>query len=371
MSQKEKSPSESKTGLVSPPHETDNLGKSFWGRAEELFYFFISLLIGLSLVGILLGLFAYSFEMSSRGLQSYTGEEGSPIVQVWPIFMIIALSGAFGGSVHHLESDSAHSLSLPLGTKRQNTGIFGHIFIGFCGAIVATALFLVIFRLPLSDALNPQTDFTDGIIVLFYLAGIGIVGGYSGLPIISLVSNAAIKKLQREVDQLKYSEQKTLSRVEELEDELEEKEGELDEVQKNYILLLVENYITQNECKRAIDLLENSNEQFKETYEYHIVMAYCLKRLNDRERALEFAEKATRIKPSRLSYFNKACYMALLGRPANQVCEVLAESWTQAIQEGELEKEKFLKGLAGDADLDSIRNSKEYRDLRDQVAREK
>ncbi|MFT4929795.1 MAG: hypothetical protein ACI8WB_005930 [Phenylobacterium sp.] len=134
---------------------------------------------------------------------------------VWPLFLTTVIAGACGGFVHALEDNSTHEIKMPFHGQQVDSGVWGHIFIGICGAIVALAVMAAVFGLKLENILAQSDAQSEMLKTAFYVAAISIVGGYSGLPIISVVSNAALKKVQRQVEELETSDIKQTKKLSE------------------------------------------------------------------------------------------------------------------------------------------------------------
>lgn len=283
------------------------------------------------------------------------------------VVSLVGFGGLLGGLVHSLETIETHQLML--NGKLADTGAIGHMFIGFCGAYVALAVVMIIFGMDIGVVFGANAQISLVIKYVLYLLAIGIVGGYSGLPIISLISNAALKKVQQQVDELKKSEVQTkldVGAINEDSNELKHKVDaltksenklkiEIKEMELKNVLLTAESHARNEEFTRAIDLLKTKFLPFKEkdALAYHW-LALCEKRRGQLKEAVEYVKIAINLSPSRLGYFNLACYLQLSGEDDLKVIETLKLAWKYA--ETLWDKKKLLNGLKGDKDLDSLRN---------------
>jgi tetratricopeptide (TPR) repeat protein len=297
---------------------------------------------------------------------------------IWKVYLLVALGGMFGGFVHALESDKTHLI--PVKGTPTDTGAWGHVFIGFCGAFVALAVMLAIFGLDLDKALNSETKLSESTKYMFYLTAIGIVGGYSGLPIISLISNAALKKVQQEVDALKTAEKNTKEEVEQLKTsekalqeqlsemskQLNDKDDTLNKVTLKSILLSAESYAKQEMYSEAIKIIKDEYLPKDESHsKAYFWLAWCEKRLMHFDKAIEYVRKSIALEPSRLGYYNLACYLNLNGNSQDEVMAALHEAWKHAVTPAD--KQRFKSCLQNDDDLATVRTLPEFQALQAQV----
>jgi hypothetical protein len=296
-------------------------------------------------------------------------KNSSPFFFVWPLFLTIALAGSFGGFVHALESDKTHIIKIPFHGGLADSGIWGHIFIGICGAFVAIAVVLAIFGFDIEPLVDKSKFGATSIKLMFYIAGISIVGGYSGLPIISLISNAALKKVQRQVEALENSDieksielKKVSSDFAAIQAELHAKESELKEVTAKSVLLTAESHAKNGFFLEAIEIIlsEYLPEHSDDPKAYHW-LALCEKRRGNLQSALNYVNKSIALKKSRLAYFNFACYKNLLDFPKSEVYSALRSAWQYA--DTEMDRKRFLSGLKDDEDLATLRGSDEFNAL--------
>lgn len=296
---------------------------------------------------------------------------------MWPVFLLVVMTGSFGGFVHALENEKTHEIKFPFNGTSTDSGVWGHVFIGICGAIVALAIMIAIFGLSIDPVATSGASATLKLKTSIYIAAIGIIGGYSGLPIISLISNAALKKVQKQVDDLQTSDEKkgqeltkvsgnlkaVTSNFTELQTELQAKEQELQYVKLKSSLLSAESHARNGFPQEAIDelLTKYLPEKIDEPKVYHW-LAVCEKRLGNYQAALDYVCKSLELEKNRLGYFNLACYKHLLDKPNKEVYDALRSAW--AYSTTFLDKERLVNSLQSDEDLTKLRdNEKEFQDL--------
>jgi len=276
------------------------------------------------------------------------------IVSLWPLISIIAICGGSGGFVQALECDDYHEIPI-LNGKKVNSGVFGHVFIGVFGAIVAISLMIGVFGLELNHVLNVSDNLAESLKTFFYIAAISVIGGYSGLPIISLVSNAALKKVQHEVDSLKKEGKERQERVDAI-------ESDSDKIKLENVLLRADSYANGEYYTDAIELLENHYLSVtKGDYKAYNLLAFCEKRTHNVQKAREYIEKSIKLQPSRVGYFNLACYLALLDQPEAKIYNAISKSWEYA--ESVEEQKRLITCLEKDKDFITISSEDEFKRL--------
>ncbi|MGL4936248.1 hypothetical protein, partial [Shewanella sp.] len=98
----------------------------------------------------------FSIEASTLPQESNIGVSA---YSIWPLFWTTVISGSFGGFVHALESEKTHAMKVPFDGRLADSGIWGHVFIGGCGSIVAVAVMIAIFGLDITAiASNPTSE---------------------------------------------------------------------------------------------------------------------------------------------------------------------------------------------------------------------
>jgi len=274
---------------------------------------------------------------------------------VWPLFLTLTICGAAGGFVQALECDNYHEIPVPFKDGKVDSGVFGHIFIGVFGAIVALSLMIAIFGLKLSPALEVGQGLSKGLELFFYVSAISVIGGYSGLPIISLVSNAALKKVQNEVETLKKEGKERQESVDDI-------KLEADELRLKNVLLTADTRAGKGYYPGAIELIENDYLTFvDDDYNAYNLLAYCENHNGDIQKAVEHTHKSIKLQPSRLGYYNLACYMTRLDHPDADIYGIIDKSWQYA--ESIEEKKRLIKCLQDDEDFNKIKDQQAFKDI--------
>ena len=318
---------------------------------------FKKLLVGVAILTLLSGYFV----IVSNSLFVITSQEtllvNTGIAAVLFIVFLVGFGGICGGLVHALESDRTHHLLF--NGKLADTGAYGHMFIGFCGSYVALAVVMLVFGMDLSNALDAPAKISVIVQYMLYLLAIGVVGGYSGLPIISLISNAALKKVQQEVDSLKKHE-------EQFKEELNKQKDKVNSLNLQNMILKAESYARNEEFSKAIELLEKEYlpKDSNNAIAYHW-LALCEKRRGNIEKAKEYVLRSIDITPSRLGYYNLACYLHLSGVPVQGVVEKLEKAWQYAASESD--RKRFWKSLQDDPDLATLRTEDLFEEFYNKV----
>ncbi|WP_305405445.1 hypothetical protein [Photobacterium leiognathi] len=233
------------------------------------------------------------------------------------LFFLITMSGALGGIVTSLESDVNHTFSVPLTNDTFKSGFIGHAFIGICGGYVGVGLALLLT--PFEIELFLSADKPKLIKPIFILVSVCIIGGFSGLPIISKLSSQAIKKLEKELDQEKIRNVEQEKQIEKSFDKIKTNEERLEEQFKKYEELYTQQLYTSArlhvqseqypEAEIKLKELKEKNAEITKTSKFWVMRAYNSKRLGHLNLAIEYIDKAIDIDPKEpLSYFNKACY---------------------------------------------------------------
>lgn len=296
---------------------------------------------------------------------------------VFKIFLLVSVGGMLGGFVYALETKDTYTIVRK--DAEFDTGAWGHIFIGFCGGLVALAVILGVFGLDLSSISTSATPQFTSVKYTFYVLAIGILGGYSGLPIISLISNAAIKKVQQEVDQLKKdtekevdnlkkSEEQLQNTVKHFEGQLRQKNDELHTVTLQSILLTAESHARNGNFNEAIELITNKYLKVdKDEPKAYFWLAFSEKRRGNVKKAIECIKQSIKLKPSRTGYFNLACYLSLDSRPIGEVIDALSNAWNETLSDQD--KEKFKENLQSDKDFDNVRTTAEFVAFADQISK--
>lgn len=296
---------------------------------------------------------------------------------VWSIFFMITLSGIGGGAVYSLENEKSHCLDTPPNGNSFNTGYIGHAFIGAIGAFVAAGLALIIFDIDLSIIFDINENNRGDILETYiYLTLISTIGGYSGLSIISNLSNAAIKKLRQEINHdLSQSVQEAKERENALKKKLraesEERMGvvkeENEHLKAQIGMLHASNLLDTGDFKDAYTTIQKEViDRGQENARAYLLLAYSANHLGNIAEALELVTKSLKLENSFLGWFNKACYLNKLGNNIETVMEALTRSF-EIVQDDGVNLKKFKELLQMDDELDNIRQQEQFKDLQTKV----
>ncbi len=285
---------------------------------------------------------------------------------LWCLFSLIVLAGLLGGFIFTLSSPGSHKFRMPFSEKDIESGFLGHIVIGVGGAFVALAASVPVFDLQLNifDQVWSSDNKPENLIpVVLYVLAIGIVGGFSGLRIISGVSDAMLKKLKAEIESNRQYTEEEIRRVRKSVAKNYENDRELREElneAKVHTLLLEGNFLVFSGKP------DEGVEKIKEYLSHHPDNAKALswlgmgyKRMEDLEKAIEYARKAIELKPDNWVYhYNLACYQALLEHQFDSVRESLQKAFESASDIDD--KEEIIESLTTDDDFESIRSLQEF-----------
>jgi tetratricopeptide (TPR) repeat protein len=261
------------------------------------------------------------------------------------LLFLIGVFGGLGGVIYGLQSPSTHTFKWPGAEHTSESGILGHIVIGIGGAFVAVPVAMYILRINLEVfdkywSAIPENGQITGLTLLeatLYAIAISVVGGYSGLRMISALSAASVRKLE---EQLKG-----------VQGEIEDLKEKGDQFALNQDLFKADMLLDNDEYDAAISILKPHTETKPDDPSGWLLLGYAYKRTGNLEGAIKAAQIAIKIAPNRWLYHNNlACYLSLSGAPASQVLEVLTRA-------AELAKgnEKFIRGLTNDPDFDRLR----------------
>lgn len=285
---------------------------------------------------------------------------------LWCLFFLVVVAGLLGGFIFTLSTPGSHKFRVPFSENDIESGFLGHIVIGIGGAFVALAASVPVFDLQLDifdQVWNSENKPKNLIPVVLYVLAIGIVGGFSGLRIISGVSDAMLKKLQAEIESNRQYTEEEIKRVrrsvaKNYENDRELRE-ELNEA-KAHTLLLEGNFLVFSGKP------DEGIEKIKEYLKHHPANAKAIswlgmgyKRLEELEKAIECARKAIELKPENWVYhYNLACYQSLLKHKFDSVRESLQKAFEAAIDEDD--KAEIIESLTTDDDFENIREHSEF-----------
>lgn len=269
------------------------------------------------------------------------------------LLALIIFSGALGGLIFSLESYSTHTIKLPWKKDQLDSGVAGHSLIGVGGGFIAVAAGILIFQMDLEVFNQPWGD--DGYTVMpsggnqlslisatIYVIALSVLGGYSGLRMISALSNAGVKKLEE--------------KIKGVEDQIESLQQQGDQVVLNQQLFKADILLDNGDLQEAIDILEPHTNLVPNDPSGWLLLGYAYKRVQKLEEAIKAVTKAINLKPDRWLYHNNlACYKSLRGDPATEVVKELRKAVGLAGS-----NYYFLEGLRTDPDFKNVREHPDF-----------
>lgn len=282
---------------------------------------------------------------------------------LWCFIGLIVIAGGLGGLVYTLSAPTSHSFRVPWHGKEFDSGFIGDIFIGICGAFVAIGAAIPVFELDVSvfELYWSTSNEPQGLIkpTIFVLA-IGVVGGFSGLRMISGLSDAMLQKLEKEVKNL--------------DTELKLNSQNDQKLRNDYKLLEGRFFIVSGQAAEGVSLIQ---EYLEDTSNQSNSKAWCwlaigLKRIHKIRDALDAIQKAINIEPKNwLHYYNKACYQALLVSNEEISVQAVLETLKQSVRNLPLDRIDEVKEdiRVKDTDFNSIRDKPEFVNFADNLDR--
>lgn len=268
------------------------------------------------------------------------------------IMIIIMASGAAGGFIYALAAQETHKLRLPFCYKKIKAGdtrdpklqvgdprpvevetaFLGHMVIGGCAAFVVVAITIKMFGMDLTPMLEhlaqsdldsaahqapvesnllqaslaPPNVITQKVVELYiYLVGLGILGGFSGLQIISGLSRKMIKELEKKVDE----------NIGALTAQVRKDENNLAETRIDQDLTNARQKIDEGRAKEALQDCNNVIA-LKPSARAYGIKARALRAIGRTDKAIDCLKKGLKLpEESRevrgVLYFNLACYRHL------------------------------------------------------------
>lgn len=296
------------------------------------------------------------------------------------IFGIITISGAIGGVVTSLDTDKYHELSIPLTGKILPSGFIGHSFIGVCGAFVGVGAAILFTPLELNVFINNIKDHStiensNILKTLIITIALGIIGGFSGLPIISKLSNHALKKIESKVNEhnqqlerqaetqkiqnhkLKNEQEKNKQQQQEILKQQQEIKEARDDLEYNRGMI----HIANNDYKSALECFEKieKSNAYINTPKFWINRAFAAKRTDNVSDAMSFIDKALKIAPNNIyALYNKLCYSCLLGKEDIELLKLY-----QKVKELNCDPDytKIMEHIKNDKDLKKLKETDAYK----------
>ena len=297
----------------------------------------------------------------------------------WCLLGLIVASGSLGGIIFSLDSPDSHKLSLPV-IGDCNSGFFGHIVIGVGGAFVAIAASVPVLNLDLSlfDKVWTSLEDLKLLPLTLYIIGISVLGGYSGLRIISGLSHTMLKQLKKEIDEAKISSEEKITklsgRIEE-NTQLDKKRSKeinklkisLSRSEKERLLLRGAFLVETHDYLDAIAILDEYIATYPDEPKPLMWKARAQKRRKDIDGAISSTRKAIELRDDYWLYpYNLACYISLKNEgTAADIIDVLKKSLSLARGE---EVDEFWEYADTDVDLDSLRKTEEFKEFKESSA---
>ncbi|PSW58779.1 hypothetical protein C0W54_21190 [Photobacterium kishitanii] len=304
------------------------------------------------------------------------------------LFGIITLSGAIGGIVTSLDSKEGHAFSIPFSGNELHSGFIGHCFIGICGAFVGIGATLLLTPFDLSIFWQKNIEVSALLKPLIITISLGIIGGFSGLPIISKLSNHAIKKLESTMNEHKekinVQDKKINNQDRKIQEETErniKQEIEIEKTKKGVNETKMELKNTQDQLKKAKDNLEYNkamihinnkdfdlalscfnnianSKHYINDEKYWINKAFTEKRCLNIPEALKSIEKTLKINPKNIyGLYNKMCYLSLLSQDDSEMISLYEQ-----IKKLDTDPNfnEIMDQIIIDEDLSNLRKSSSY-----------
>jgi len=279
---------------------------------------------------------------------------------VWCLFGLIIIAGGLGGLVYTLSAPTSHSFRIPFMDKEFDSGFLGHMLIGICGAFVAIGAAVPVIDLDLTifeQTWDKGHQPNKLIPTVLYVIAIGVIGGFSGLRIISGLSDAMLQKLQSELDENRAKTSK-------LEQELQKNTTEDKKARDDYKLLEGNFLITIGRADEGVIHLEEYLSDFANVQNHKAWswLAMGRKRCLDLPKAIEAIQKAISIDPSVwLYHYNYACYLAIQESPIEDIISEVKKALDFIPSDRANEIKDGV--LFSDDDFAEIRNKQEFSEL--------
>lgn len=280
---------------------------------------------------------------------------------IWCLLGLIMVSGGLGGVIFSLESNDSHKLCIPFKGELKDSGFLGHIFIGIGGAFVAVAGSVPVFDLDLSlyDQVWGEWSTVKLLPSTLYVIGISILGGYSGLRIISGLSNKMLDQLRKEMSEVKSGLEENVMQDQERDKEINELKNSLSDSEKERLLLRGAFLVETSDYADALKILNEYICLYPDEPKPWMWKARAEKRKKDIDAAIKSARKAIELRGDYwLYWYNLACYMSLkdqLNIP--KIIEALEYSLGYAKDE---ELDEFWECLDTDLDFELVRDASEF-----------
>lgn len=275
---------------------------------------------------------------------------------LWCLIGLIVMSGGLGGLVYTLSSPNSHLIRIPWDGKERDSGFVGDMFIGVCGAFVAIGAAIPVFELDVSvfEQYWGIDNVAQGLVKpTIYVVAISVVGGFSGLRMISGLSDAMLQKLEKEVKHLDSQLKLNTLNDKKLRD--------------NYKLLEGRFFIVSGQAQEGVELIREylaESDNGDKDGKAWCWLAIGLKRAGDIQGALEAIETAIENESNNwIFHYNKACYKALLiSGDESTAVNAVVDSLKEALRLTPLEsKDELIEDIrVKDSDFEYMRGKPEF-----------
>tara|TARA_R110001599_G_C12275986_1_gene662382 strand:+ start:846 stop:1922 length:1077 start_codon:yes stop_codon:yes gene_type:complete len=350
-------------GVDEPKNQTRDVSVTERSSSFSLSNFF-KLLIAAS-VPFTVYFFAYAQDVSGEGIYA-----------LWCLVSLIIISGALGGFIYALSAPDSHSFKIPLNDKEYDSGFLGHVIIGIGGAFVAIAAAVLALGLDLTvfEQIWDKTNKPNNLIpTVIYALAVSVVGGYSGLRIISSLSDAMIKKLEHDIVEIKANAESwnedSKAKINSLSRQLSEnyqedkrREKLLAESDERYQLLNGKFLIREGHPKDGSAALEKYLSKHPEDAKTWCWLGIGRKKAGELDKAIMAINKAIELEPDDWLYiYNLACYKTLKEQKSALVISLLRRSIDLA--KDDESRTELMELLKSDSDFESIRGTEEFEEI--------
>lgn len=277
---------------------------------------------------------------------------------LWSLLSIILLGGGLGGFAFSLEDSCSHTVRLPWKGQTVDTGFLGHLLVGISGAFVAIAASIAVLELnvwpivgysiqdlalPLfTDKATPPEALKLLVKSMVYTVAVSVVGGYSGLRLISGFSSALLQRVEKELQNVK------------------EDVNKFTKTQKSLELAKIHILMENGEFEEAIELLQESLANDPTQAKAWSWLGRAFRKIDKPEEAIDAAKKAIKCDNKDWIYqFNLACYFFTIADGFYDEGKVLLKKAGDFAIKNEANRLKFAQQLRADPDLEKLRVEKD------------
>lgn len=246
------------------------------------------------------------------------------------ILAIIMTSGAFGGLIFGLFTQSTYKVRVPFSGKLLEVGFVGDMIVGVGAAISIFFVAGPLFNLKFNIEMDAQA--------YLQIIALGIISGFTGIRLLSSMSD------------------KLLERISEIDERIEHVE-KYDEISE---LLSQADYLQQINPESSLIFYDKSLKIDPENESVLIGKAKSLKRLNRFKEAITILTQVIENNPNaERAYYNRACYKALSPQfDKNEVFVDLRKAISILNVEGFAYSDPDFKSLYDDPEFQKIVGSK-------------